>query len=63
MGRPMTKSEQTKVVYFEQTNGIIICSGIYWHSKQHSQRSVTRYPEFQVTEHQVFVFAVIRRFL
>jgi cytochrome c len=27
----VTKTEQPKVVYFEQTNGVIICSGIYQH--------------------------------
>lgn len=28
---PLTKMERSKIVYFEQTNGIIICSGIYQH--------------------------------
>ena len=26
---PVTKTEQPKIVYFKQTNGVIICSGIY----------------------------------
>jgi hypothetical protein len=26
---PLTQTEQTKIVYFEQTEGIIICSGVY----------------------------------
>ena len=28
---PITKTEQPKIVYFEQINGVIICSGIYQH--------------------------------
>ena len=28
---PVTKTEQPKIVYFKQTNGVIICSGIYQH--------------------------------
>jgi cytochrome c len=28
---PVTKTEQSKIVYFERTNGVIICSGIYQH--------------------------------
>jgi cytochrome c len=28
---PVTKTEQPKIVYFERTNGVIICSGIYHH--------------------------------
>lgn len=28
---PLTKTERSKTVYFEQTNGTIICSGIYQH--------------------------------
>ena len=28
---PVTKTEQPKIVYFELTNGVIICSGIYQH--------------------------------
>jgi cytochrome c len=28
---PLTKMERSKIVYFEQTNGVIICSGIYPH--------------------------------
>ena len=30
-GDPATKTEHSKIVYFEQTNGVIICSGIYQH--------------------------------
>jgi signal transduction histidine kinase len=26
---PVTKTERPKTVYFEMTNGVIICSGIY----------------------------------
>ena len=28
---PLTKTELPKIVYFERTNGVIICSGIYQH--------------------------------
>jgi cytochrome c len=28
---PLTKKERTKSVYFKQTNGVIICSGVYQH--------------------------------
>ena len=28
---PATKTELSKIVYFEETNGVIICSGIYQH--------------------------------
>ena len=27
----VTKTEQSKIVYFKYTNGVIICSGIYLH--------------------------------
>jgi cytochrome c len=30
-GDPITKTEQPKIVYFELTSGVIICSGIYQH--------------------------------